>query len=102
MSKEWRDFLDYRQKVFDAIKTYLEDDNGHKSYEGCFEVTVCYPDYFNANGDAPEQFIIELHMYCIGPRRHYKWIGVTLADALAKCKQDVDCWLKEFYDRLES
>jgi len=84
-----------RKKVMDAVKEQLEYDGHCKSYEGAFEVTVCYPNYFedeNAS-QGPAYYVITLHCYVLGPHRHYDWHGKTFAEALRKAEDEINSWL---------
>ena len=88
-------FLNLRKTVWDYIAEYLKDDAGHKSYEGTFELTVCYPDYFTGDGYAsgPEALIVTLHCYVLGPGRHYSWKGKTWEQALRRAERDILEWI---------
>lgn len=97
MSKEERAlFARLRKQVADYISWYLEEDCGHKSYEGTWEVLVSYPNYFeDDSATAPPDFYrVTLHCYIIGPHRHYDWDGKTFGEALKKCQRDIDRWTK--------
>lgn len=88
-------FIQLRKKVMAAIKRELEQDSCCKSYEGTFEWTVCYPDYFeDESGDAkPNYYVLTLHCYVLGPSRHYEWRGRTKAKVLDDAEQDIESWL---------
>jgi hypothetical protein len=84
-----------RQRVMQAIKKELETDGHCKSYEGTFEWTTCYPNYFDdPNGKAaPCFYVLELHCYVLGPARHYRWDGKTRAEVLDKAEEEINSWL---------
>ena len=66
-------FYRLRRKVMKAIRQQLEYDPHCKSYEGAFEWTVCYPNYFDdeTGTQKPAAYILTLHCYVLGPARHY-------------------------------
>lgn len=84
-----------RKKVMKAIYEQLVDDPGCKSYEGAFEWTVCYPNYFeDETGDmGATSFVLTLHCYVLGPARHYDWYGKTMNEALDKAEKDIHEWI---------
>lgn len=84
-----------RKLVAEAIRKELEIDFHCKSYEGTFEWTVCYPNYFEDNdGTAePNYYILTLHCYVLGPARHYEWRGETKAEVLDKAEREIKLWL---------
>lgn len=86
-----------RQKVMAAIGEQLEIDGHCKSYEGTFEWTVCYPNYFDdENGtSAPEYYVLTLHCYVLGYGRHYDWRGKTVTKVLDKAEKEINSWLGE-------
>ena len=90
-------FSQLRKQVADYIRNYLKEDCGHKSYEGTWEILTSYPSFFeDETASAPPDFArVALHCYVLGPSRHYGWDGKTLLEALNKCKQDIDQWVKE-------
>lgn len=94
---ERKKFLTLRKKVAKYIEEYLEEDCGHKSYEGTWELLVSYPNYFeDETASAPPDFFqITLHCYVLGPGRHYDWSGKTWSEALARCQHDIEQWLSE-------
>jgi hypothetical protein len=82
-----------------AIHIALLEDDYCKSYEGCFEILVEYPNYFEDEEGKiqhPSAWIITLHCYILGPERHYDWMGKTLSEAFAKCKPDVEKMIAEY------
>ena len=87
-------FLTLREKVFFAIQKELQMDGHHKSYEGTFEITTCYPNYFD-NANEPDFYTITLHCYVLGPKRHYEWVGKTLDEALDNAEREITEWLNE-------
>lgn len=97
MKKFFEEFNKVRRQVAGAIAKALEDDCGHKSYEGQWELLVSYPDYFqDETGSAlPDMYQITLHCYVLGPGRHYDWRGESWQEALEKCKRDIDTWASE-------
>ena len=88
-------FDDLRQLVMKAIARELEEDPYCKSYEGAFEWTTCYPNYFDdPDGKAaPESYVLTLHCYILGPSRHYDWIGRTRSEVLDKAEKEIMSWL---------
>ena len=96
MANENERFLTLRKKLFEAIREQLEIDSHCKSYEGAFEITKCYPNYFEDEYGGCEgiHWVIELHCYVIGPFRHYRWDGRTLDEALRKAEEEIYSWLE--------
>ena len=88
-------FYALRKKVMQAIEEQLSIDGHCKSYEGAFEWTMCYPNYFeDENGVAnATHFVLTLHCYVLGPARHYDWHGKTMAEALDKAEKEISSWL---------
>lgn len=86
-----------RRAVMAAIDDYMQDDWGHKSYEGTFEVLVGYPNYFeDEKGEqGPNYYRITLHCYVLGPSRHYDWDGETFGEALKKAEKEIYSWIGE-------
>lgn len=97
METEKERFLTLRRKLFEAIKRELEWDGHCKSYEGAFEITKCYPNYFEDEycEGVDVHWVIELHCYVIGPHRHYRWDGGTFDIALRKAERDIYSWIGE-------
>lgn len=93
---EMQRFLNLRKKLFDAIRRELEEDCCCKSYEGAFEITQCFPNYFDDEYGNREGmlYVIELHCYVIGPHRHYRWDGHTFDVALGKAERQISSWLR--------
>ena len=85
-----------RQRVMRAVEYELEQDGHCKSYEGTFEVTMSFPEYFqDETGTKPPDFVsITLHCYVLGPHRHYTWQGPTFLDALRKAEAEIDSWIE--------
>lgn len=96
MDNAYQEFLKLRQDVMKALEK-VDMSLGCKSYEGTFELTVCYPCFFDdgANDNKPEYYQITLHCYRLGPARHYKWGAATLARAVDKAKKDIYKWIQE-------
>ena len=92
-------FKRLRKVVMKAIREQLADDPCCKSYEGTFEWTVCYPNYFDDDtGDSGACFFkLVLHCYVIGPGRHYEWTGKTMDEALDQAEKDIDSWIGGYY-----
>lgn len=99
-TEEYKRFNDLRQKVADAIKRELEEDPYCKSYEGTWELTACYPNYFDDNtGTAPASLCqIVLHCYVLGPHRHYTWASDSWDGALRLCEKQIAAWIGEQND----
>lgn len=97
MIKGYEDFIELR-RWFMAQLRKIDMSNGHKRYEGIFELTVSYPDFFEYTGnqalDKPDFFEIKLHCYVIGPHRNYEWRGNTMEEVIKKCKNDLIEWCK--------
>lgn len=86
-----------RQRVMRAVEYELKMNDGYcKSYEGAFEVTMSFPEYFqDETGTKPPDFVsITLHCYVLGPSRHYTWKGPTFLDALRKAEAEIDSWIE--------
>lgn len=86
-----------REKTFAGIRKALEANDGYgKPYEGAFEITQEYPNFYD-DPDATSAPIvrIKLHCYILGPARHYEWTGKTFVEALAKAEHDISDWISE-------
>lgn len=83
-----------RKMVAEEIARQLAIDCHCKSYEGTWELTVSYPNYFEDETATarPDFYQIALHCYVIGPSRHYDWSGKSWDECLAKCELDIDKW----------
>lgn len=90
-------FRNLRQQVMQAIAKALEEDDYHKSYEGCFEWIVEYPNFFeDETGTAyPTWYCLRLYCYVLGPASHYEWCGDTMAEVLDKAEHEIYSWLKK-------
>lgn len=97
---DYERFQNLRRKVMDGIAKALKEDGYCKSYEGAFEVTTCFPNYFDDETatSGAEFYAITLHCYVIGPSRHYEWNGKTFAQALDKAELEIESWLEESND----
>lgn len=90
-------FYKLREDLFKQIDKALEEDGHHKSYEGTLEITCCYPNRFEENGEnKPNYWVIELHCYVIGPSRHYDWDGKTFEEALFKADKEIREWFNDY------
>ena len=101
MEKAYARFLALRRKVMAGIKNALAIDCYCKSYEGFMELVIEFPDYFeleNSEEDAPNQYVIRLHCYVLGPARHYEWRGRTLDEALDAAEEEIRMWIAEVED----
>lgn len=85
-------FISLRGKVFDLIRKILADDPMCKSYEGLFEISAQYGDYFEEYSTEPEIVVITLHCYLLGKGRHHQFRGKTFEDALCRLQEQVDEW----------
>jgi len=94
---EMNRFLKLRQLTLDAVGRALKRDGHCKSYEGTFEIVVCYPNYFEERLDNLGElvYIITLHCYVLGPGRHYDWRGKAFKEALKKAEKDLYKWIAE-------
>lgn len=88
-------FFELRRKLFKEIERQLAEDPYCKSYEGTFEITQCFPNYFDdeQGGETANYWVIELYCYVVGPHRHYRWDGDTLKAALDKAEEDILFWI---------
>lgn len=88
-------FDNLRKTVMKAIAKEFEEDGYGKSYEGTFEWTTCYPNYYDdPDGTAePEFYVLELHCYVLGPFRHYRWTGKTREEVLDAAEKEILSWL---------
>ena len=88
-------FLELRKKVMKAIDRELRSGPCCKSYEGAFEWTVCYPNYFDDDSGnmGATYFVLTLHCYVLGPSRHYDWHGKTMDEVLDKAEKDILKWI---------
>jgi hypothetical protein len=86
-----------RKRVMNAIAEELKKDGHCKSYEGTFEWTTCYPNYFEdpEGKAAPDFYVLRLHCYVLGGGRHYEWCGETRTEVLEKAEKEIDSWLKD-------
>lgn len=91
--QQLKQFVELREKLFDAIKRELEEDGHCKHYEGEFLVSMRFPNYFDREG--PITWVIHLDMYLLGPHRHYDWIGQTFDECFEKVKHDVMLWIND-------
>lgn len=87
-------FCRLRKIVAKEIERQLAIDCCCKSYEGTWELTVSYPNYFEDETATakPDFYQITLHCYVIGPSRHYRWSGKSWDECLNKCELDIDEW----------
>ncbi len=93
---DYERFTALRKKVMSAIEEQLKIDDGCKSYEGTFEWTVEYPNYFE-DPDAtlpPSFYSLTLHCYVLGPARHYDWTGDSISKVLDKAEKTINGWLE--------
>lgn len=90
-----------RKIVAEEITRQLAIDCFCKSYEGTWELTVSYPNYFEDETatEKPDFYKITLHCYVIGPGRHYGWCGKSWDECLNKCELDIDRWCKAEEER---
>jgi len=94
------EFAALRKQVNYAIEYQRKHGEPGKIYDGAWELFFMYPPQ-DEDPDAiahPEQCIIRLHSYLVGPSRHYSWIGKSCEEALARCKKVVDKWCREVYE----
>lgn len=93
--REAERFYELRKKVMKAIEEQLAEDPHCKSYEGTFEWTTCYPNYFEdeKGSKGPCFYVLTLHCYVLGPSRHYDWSGKTRDEALSKAEKEINSWL---------
>lgn len=92
-------FMRLRQIVMKAIEEQLQIDSHCKSYEGAFEWSVCYPNYFEDENaeQGPCYYMLTLHCYVLGPTRHYEWHGKTMDEVLDKAEGEIDSWIGGVY-----
>lgn len=98
MNQQQRDrFARLRKMVAKEIERQLAIDCLCKSYEGTWELTVSYPNYFEdeAATAKPDFYQIVLHCYVIGPHRHYDFSGKSWDECLEKCENAVASWCAE-------
>ena len=89
-------FRKLRKMVAEEINRRVEQGFEHKSYEGTWEITLCYPDAFeDPKGVGSFDLAnVTLHCYVLGPHRHYTWKGYTMEEALKRCEKDITEWIK--------
>lgn len=96
MPSTYKRFLALRKRLFKMISDYFDDGgDACKSYEGTFEIVYSYPDYFDdedAEASVPDAVLINLHVYVVGPHRHYTFRGMTLDEALDRLEAALDEW----------
>ena len=88
-------FLALRKKLFGMIDDYFKGDGHCKSYEGDIEVCADYGTYFDDPGavrSEPVGYVINVHVYVVGPGRHYSFDGKTLGEALDKFSDALVEW----------
>lgn len=97
-------FYELRKRLAKAIAVEIALGYGHKSYEGTWEISYGFPDYFDdPTADAPPEAVkIQLHCYVVGPGRHYQWYGKDFDEAFEKCKADVEKWLAGWEDEMDA
>lgn len=93
--QELKRFAALRKTIMDAIKRELEIDSYCKSYEGAFEWVFHYPDYFDdpQAESGPDDCLLILHCYVLGPSRHYKWSGSTPTQCMDKAEKEIKSWI---------
>lgn len=86
-----------RQKLFAAISRRCEEGCPCKRYEGEIEITQSYPGFFDdpEARQTPEQYTLRLHLYVLGPNRHYEFSAPTLQQAIHMAQRQIDIWLGE-------
>jgi len=94
---EFERFDNIRNRLFKCIDEYMKDDYGHKSYEG--KLMLEMPNYFEQ--DSPIGWGLDLHLYCIGPHRHYRWDCESLEKLNNQFEFFVEMREKEFDDERE-
>ena len=89
-------FAEIRKTVAREIGRRLAEDGHCKPYEGTWEITTGYPNFFDdpAATAGAESYCITLHGYLIGPGRHYDWRGETLEECIDKCERDIREWIE--------
>lgn len=92
--EELKELAAYRERLFSAIELALSVDSHHKSYEG--EIKLRLPNYFDDNFPDINSYELEVHVYVLGPNRHYIYGGDSLEDCLAQANADLDKWLRDF------
>ena len=92
--KDYKRFLKLRLRLFKMIKSALEEDPCHKSYEGAIEIIGEFPNYFEVGEAIPMSFEIRVHCYVVGPSRHYSFVGATAKQALDKFESALVLWGK--------
>jgi len=99
MKKElYEEFNKLRRQTAKAIGKILSIDGHCKSYEGTWELSAIYPDYFEDEtaSSEPHLYRITLHCYLLGPGCHYGWQGNSWEEALRKCKTDIEDWTENW------
>ena len=93
-------FCRLRKIVAKEIERQLAIDDHCKSYEGTWELTICYPNYFEDETATakPDFYQITLHCYVLGSGRHHDWSGKSWDECLNKCELDIDNWCAEEVD----
>lgn len=87
-------FARLRKMVAQEIDRQLAIDSYCKSYEGTWELTICFPNYFEDETATanPDFYQIGLHCYVIGPGRHYDWSGKSWDECLTKAELNIEKW----------
>lgn len=97
MTEEER-FKRLRNFLFDKIQEAFSDGATGKSTEGVFEITHCFPDFYEDRWQEKwtgNAWGIKLYCYVVGPSRHYEWWGGTLMDAIKKAEKEIYGWFGE-------
>lgn len=96
-TRSYQRFLALRREVMAQIGIALAEDCFGKSYEGCFEVILNYPNYYEDETGIKEAdaYGIRLHCYVLGPGRHHEWWGATFEEALSKAETEIHSWRED-------
>jgi len=84
-------FARLRLDLLAAVDRALARDPYCKSYEGAINLRL--PSRLDEGTEGAVE--MELHLYVIGPARHYAWAGRTLAEVLDQCEPEIRGWIAE-------
>jgi len=95
----WSRFLKLRERLFKAIKEWLEMGGYCRPYEGRFDIEFLLPSYPEKGKEA----IWRIHLMCylVGPLRGHDWEGETFEEAFLLAERDIAGWLDGHDDWLK-
>ena len=102
-AKAIAEFIEIRKKVNECVLYLKSQGEPGKNYEGAWEIHFDIPDAL----EDPEAVIpveyckMTLYSYLLCPySRKFEWRGRTFAEAVQRCKSDVEAWIEAAYQRV--